>query len=327
MIDQASRNKISAWARNEKRVHSLPLLISPHPQGKTFEAFARELTQITPLIRIQPGSHGSGRESDLPGFLIKENIRYSALALDKELTPFLEALSCVQGPWPKPSDEIQALLDQIDLPCHLTLYIAQACPHCPGMVNTLIPLALFCDKIDLQIIDGILFPETALQDRVTSAPCLILDKGFRWIGAVGAREILSMIIGQDPSQMSALTLKTILEKGEADWISRQMVQADRIFEGFVQLLLDRTWSVRLGAMVVVETLGENHPDLASTLGPLLIPAFADIDIPVQGDILYALGETGNLETKAWIEKIIMDLEHPDLKDAAEDAIQAIESRQ
>lgn len=325
-MDQASRNKISAWVRNQKSVHSLTLLISSHPQAKTFEAFAGELAEITPLIRIRPGTHGPGRESPLPGFLIKENIRYSALALDRELAPFLEALSWARGAGPRPSREIQALLDQIDTPCRLTLYIAQACPHCPGMVNTLIPLALSCDKIELQIIDGILFPEMALRDKVVSAPCLILDRGFRWIGAVGAREILSMILGQAPSQLSAQTLKTILEKGDADWISRQMIQADRIFEGFVQLLLDETWSVRLGAMVVVETLGESHPDLAATLGPLLIPAFANKDIPVQGDILYALGETGNHETKAWIEKIRVDLEHQDLKDAAEDAIQAIASR-
>lgn len=324
LIDETSRNKILAWAKNENQPHSLCLLTSPHPKGEQFESFARELSGITPMI--QPTPQKSDREFPLPGFLVKENIQYSALALDKELAPFLEGLSCIQTQAPKPSAQIQELLDQIDIPRSLTLYIALSCPHCPKIVNTLIPLALFCPKIHLQIIDGTLFPETAQQDKVMSVPCLILDKGFRWTGAVEAREILSMIIGQDPSQLSAQTLKTILEKGDADWISRQMIQADTLFDGFVQLLLDTTWSVRLGAMVVVETLGENHPDLAAKLCPLLIPAFAHKDVPVQGDILYALGETGTLETKTWIKEILKTLEHPDLKEAAEDAIQAIEAR-
>jgi len=122
-----------------------------------------------------------------------------------------------------------------------------------------------------------------------STPCLILDNGFRWTGAVTAKEVLTMVTQRDVSQLSSQTLKTILEQGDADWISREMIRAGTLFNGFVQLLLHDTWSVRLGAMVVVETLVEECPDLALELCPILIRAFDDSAIPVQGDILYALG--------------------------------------
>ena len=159
-----------------------------------------------------------------------------------------------------------------------------------------------------------------------SAPCLILDNGFRWTGAVTAEEVLSMVTQRDVSLLSSQTLKTILEQGDADWISREMIRAGTIFKGFVKLLLHDSWSVRLGAMVVVESLGEESPELALELCPTLIRAFDHSAVPVQGDILYALGETGNLETKKWVGEVFKGLENEEVKEAAKDAIEAIESR-
>jgi len=194
------------------------------------------------------------------------------------------------------------------------------------MVERLIPMAASCPHIRLHIIDGSLFPEAAIADQVMSAPSLILDKDFRWTGTVPEEEIISMIINRDPSRLSTSTLKNILEAGDADWITDQMIQANSIFKGFVELLIHETWSVRLGAMVVVEELAEKAPDLGQTLVPVLTGLFAKKDIPIQGDILYALGEVGNLETREWIKGCISGTAHADLKDAADDAIDAIDSR-
>jgi alkyl hydroperoxide reductase subunit AhpF len=322
MIDATAGKHILTWEQKQTGKQTIELILTDHGEHKAFESFGRKLTALAPSIRIKP----SDRQDPLPGFLLKENITYAALALDRELPPFLKGLSCIRTRAPKPREPVQALLDKISIPCELTLYIAMQCPHCPGVVDTILPLAVFSDKITLRIIDGTLFPETAQRDKVMSAPCLILDNGFRWTGAVTAEEILSMITQRDVSQLSAQTLKTILEQGDADWISREMIRTGTLFKEFVQLLLHDTWSVRLGAMVVVETLGEEHPDLAEKLCPLLIREFDRRDIPVKGDILYALGETGNLETKTWIQEILKDLENEDLKEAAGDAIDAIESR-
>ena len=74
-----------------------------------------------------------------------------------------------------------------------------------------------------------------------------------------------MIIRPDPSELGTETLKHSLEKGDAQWICQQMIQAGQIFEGFAALLLHSTWSVRLGAMVVVETLAQKAPALAGKI--------------------------------------------------------------
>ena len=78
--------------------------------------------------------------------------------------------------------------------------------------------------------------------------------------------------------------------------------------------------------MVAEALAEKAPNLCAALAPVLMQEFNKKEIPVQGDILYALGEIGNLETKAWVLERMDKLDHDDLKDAAQDAVDAIESR-
>ena len=199
MINTTAKSTILAWQKEQTGQHPLEILLTDHGEQKNFESFGRNLSALAPSIRVNT----SARKNPLPGFILKENIIYSALALARELPPFLKGLSCIQTRTPRLADPIQALLDQIHVPCNLTLYIAMECPHCPGVLNTIFPLAVFSDKINLQIIDGTLFPETAQRDKVMSAPCLILDNGFRWTGAVTAKEVLSMITQRDVSSLSS----------------------------------------------------------------------------------------------------------------------------
>ena len=103
-----------------------------------------------------------------------------------------------------------------------------------------------------------------------------------------AHEILNMALHRDPVQLSAGSLQTILEQGDAAWITRQLVEKNQIFDGFMALLLHDTWSVRLGAMVIVEELCESAPKQAARLCPILMDRFDEKDIPVKGDILYGL---------------------------------------
>jgi glutaredoxin len=312
----------SDWAASQTQTHDLFMADTSHPEQPAFDAFASELIRSAPCVRIT----ASERQRQIPTLFISDNIGFSALPLDRELPPFLEAMACLADPVPLP-ETIQTRLKQISRPCHLTLFIAAACPHCPDMVRRLVPLAVFCKHIFLDIIDGSLFPEMAETHQVLSVPCLMLETDFRWTGYVDTEEILTQIIDQNPSRLSAKTFRQILEQGEADWISRRMIQADTIFRGFLELLLHPEWSVRLGAMVVVEHLAENAPSLAARLSPVLMKAFDDVsDISIQGDLLFMLGEVGDRTTSAWIEQKVPGLTHPDLMDAARDAVSAIEDR-
>lgn len=317
-MDKTTKEQIKTWTPLGRP--TLSIADTEHPEQKRFEAFARQWQEISASISWTDSS----QSADLPGFFLKNNILYSALPLERELSPFLKGLDSLDQP--NPGDGIQKTLDNIEVPCRLTLYIALQCPHCPGMVERLIPLAAACENIHLHIIDGSLFPEKAQKDKVMSAPCLILDDDARWTGAVAEEEILDMIVNKESMDLDTMALKTILEDGRAEWIAERMLASNRLFKGFSGLLLHEIWSVRLGAMVVVEALAEKAPALCADLEKILIDAFSTKDVPVQGDILYALGEIGSPDTRDWIAAHQEALSHEDLKDAAEDAMQSIEDR-
>ncbi|WP_299977027.1 thioredoxin family protein [Desulfobacula sp.] len=322
IFDPQSQALIQNWDQTIKNQVKIKRLTTTHAEDNQFINFANQLSGMTSRLVI----NAEKSEKDLPGLLLKENVFYSALPLGKELEPFLEALSQINGKHNMLSEPIRQTLDKIDIPVRLKLYIALECPHCPNVVRTVIPLALNCNNINLHILDGSLFPETAQKDGVLSAPCLILDDDFRWTGSVSADEIVKIITSRDPSQLSAGTLKTILEQGDASWVARQMIEKGKIFDAFIKLLLHETWSVRLGAMVVVEELAETDPELAARLCPTLIDLFDGKDIPIQGDILYALGEAGDAKTKEWLEKKLPRLVHQDLIDAATEALDSLKSK-
>jgi hypothetical protein len=317
-MDNMTKERIKAWTPLGRP--TLGIANTEHPEQKKFESFARQWQEISAAISWRQSSQPAA----LPGFFLKNNILYSALPLERELLPFLKGLDSLEKP--HPAGDIQKTLDNIEAPCRLTLYIALQCPHCPGMVERLIPLAAACEKIYLHIIDGSLFPDKAQEDKVMSVPCLILNDDTRWTGAVAEEEIVDMIVNKESMDLDTKALKTILEDGRAEWITQRMLTSNRLFKGFSGLLLHETWSVRLGAMVVVEALAEKAPALCSDLEKILIEVFSTKDIPVQGDILYALGEIGTPDTRDWIAAQQEALSHEDLKDAAKDAIQSIEDR-
>ncbi len=318
-FDEQSTSLIQNWDQAIKDQIKIKLITADHIENNQFLNFTKKLLDTAPKLIIE----SEKGEKELPCFMLKENITYSALPLSRELTPFLEALSQIDSNEIRLSDSILQSLDKIDIPVSLKLYIALECPHCPNVVKTLMPLAMVCKNLHLHIIDGTLFPETATKDGVMSAPCLILDDDFRWTGEVSAQEVIKMITDRDPSQLSAVTLKNIIEQGDASWIAGQMIEKKKIFDGFIKLLLHEVWSVRLGAMVIVEELVETDPELAAKLCPKLIDLFDTKDVPVQGDILYVLGEAGSSETKKWINNKITTLEHQDLIDAANDALDTL----
>ncbi len=322
IFDQETTRMIRTWNQDQEQDVNLKLILADLPENEQFISIGNELENIAEKLTLTQ----TKKENTLPGFGLNENIVFSALPLQKELKPFLGALSQISTNVTTLSREIKDKLDEIKMPVSLKLYIALACPHCPAMVETAIPLALYCKNIHLEIIDGSLFTQKAQQDKVMSAPCLILDDDFRWSQYVESMEIVKMITGRDPSQLGAQTLKIILEDGDAQWLVDQMINKGSVFENFYKLIFHETWSVRLGAMVVVEELCAKAPELSSTMCPVLIESFNSHDITVQGDILYALGESGSGKTQSWINEILPSLTNQELIDAAEDALESIESR-
>ena len=130
---------------------------------------------------------------------------------------------------------------------------------------------------------------------------------------------------QDPSALSAASLEMMIQDGNAGQLARMMIDEDKIFQAFYEVLTHFSLSVRLGAMVAMEELIEEKPDLAAlTIAPLL-ERFDGVSETVQGDILYVLGELGHPDVKERLESVLKGDFSADVKEAADEAIAKIKN--
>ncbi|MFH1155717.1 MAG: thioredoxin family protein [Pseudomonadota bacterium] len=314
--------QIDGWAEAATGPMTLTCVLTGHGCDRDLETFCRNLSMAVPAVTWKTEK----AESGLPHIRISETMKVSAVPMDRELAPFLEALSLVREGASTLSPDLGSVISSLDIPVRLKVYIAPQCPHCPVVVRSLFSLAAASDRIRLHLIDGTLFTREAQADSILSVPCIILDDDFRWTGNVSQADVVDMIVTRDPFRMSGESLKLVLEEGRASWIADQMIRHNRLFPGLIPLLTHPGWSVRLGAMVVVEGLAAGSPDLAADLAAPLWEVFAGADITVKGDILYALGEVGDEDDRLCLKGLISTLDEGELREAAEDAVESIEMR-
>jgi len=322
-LNDKDRAIIDGWAQQKQGSIVLGQVITETPGDAAIKQFCDVLMETVPFINANAITI---ENKELPSIQVMDNVFFSALPREKLLPVFLESLDLAMGGTPVVEKDVSDILAAIDIPVGLKLYVATQCPHCPGVVRSMVHMAAACSQIDLHVIDGTWFDRAAAKDGVLSAPCLILDNDFRWTGAVSMKEVAQVAARRDPALLGTASLRAILEEGNADWICEKIKAHGAILPGFVGLLNHEIWSVRLGAMVVVEDLAQEVPALALQLVPLVLPLFENADVTVKGDLLYALGEVGDASVADIIVRMMETFDDEDLMEAARDALSAIEER-
>ncbi len=292
--------------------------------GEKMAAFCDRLRQLAPAWKIS-------RESELPfpapALVIgrHRNIAYQVEPTGKFLDYLLQGLENDYGQNQHREADENDLLNKIDLPAALKLYVAVQCPNCPQSIRQLQGLASRNQKIKLNIIDAQLFSQAALGDQVRSVPTLILDDRLRWTGPVGTDELLTQCIQRDPVQLSAASLRQLIEAGDAARVSEMMVSAGRLIPSFLDLLVHERWSVRLGAMVTAEYLAEAAPDLSHKLCEMLWERFERISPQVQGDVIQVLGQVDSDITRNKLRHIASGPYDGEVKTAAAEVLEEMAS--
>ncbi len=314
MNDQDKRH-IENWMTNEPASITLRLARGEHQGADLLAGFCDDFKALVPAVRILNASDDPFKS---PAIIIgsHENIAYQAVPTDKELAPFLEALAAADGDKTKTSSP-----PQIGLPADLSLFVARQCPHCPAVVRQLLNLAGSNPQLRLTIIDGQLFEELTAANDIRSVPTLILDNQLRWTGQINLQEVVDQCVKRDPSQLSAASLRQIIESGEAERLSTMMADSNRIYPAFLELLLHERWSVRLGAMVTVEYLADENPDLAVKLVDQIWNRFEGLPEPVQGDTVQVMGQIPGDLAQSCLEHIVAGDFPESVKEAAAEELE------
>lgn len=318
MFSAFEEKKILKFNDQLSRDITISLVDSEHAHHKAFQEFCDNLRHLVPGIKI---TRDEGTRKEPPQILIGDRLRYQTVPAGHELQPFLNALTAFGSESPAIADPALNRLKKDKLPATLTLFIAPQCTFCPNVVQQLFPLPLVDDKIQLTIIDGTLFPESAQEHKIQAVPTLLLDEQFRWTGSVPLDEIINTINTRDPASMGAVSLENILKEGQAHRLAAMMLEAGQIFPAFYDLLIHPKWPTRLGAMVVMEEIAGRNRAMAAEAIDFLWDEFYRQPDQVKGDILYMFGEMGGRRVAAWLEEVLAGEYNEEVKEAAKEAFE------
>ncbi len=323
MMTPQDKEKLLLW--NEKiknEIHITLVLSDGYQANNAMDKFCSTLSSFLPKIVVE---RKKVAEESSPAIEIGERLRYRAVPLGPELEPFLEAVTFQESLLKELPKTVQDKLIKIRVPAMLKLYIAPQCPFCPAAVRKFVALSFANEYVNLQVIDGIMFPDAAESDNIQSAPTVTFDD-FRWSGTIRLQEVVDVISNRDPAGLSAITLNDMIRNGGASQVAQLMIEHHSIFPGFIDLLIDEKWPVRLGAMVAVEEIIERDPGLASQVIEPVLRRFPSLDDQAKGDMIYLMGETGTLDTISRLKSAFDGLSSDELKTFAVEAIESIEAR-
>jgi HEAT repeat protein len=98
-----------------------------------------------------------------------------------------------------------------------------------------------------------------------------------------------------------------------------ILEAEKLFPAFYDVLTHDKWPIRLGAMVVIEEIVAKNRDLAADALSPLWDRFHGASVQIQGDILYVLGEIGDPRSVPWLRTVLSGSFDREVKEAAREA--------
>lgn len=313
---------IAGWVAGTKRPGMITLRLSGDPRADALSSFCERLSRLAPGVSVLKEEAGADA---LPGIRVGHNVIYHAVPSQRELEPFLENLSRLLEEPPGGPSPLGPLAEVPPLPAFLKIFVTPACPFCPTTVREILPVCATFPFVQVAVIDGALFPELAQTHGIKAVPTVILDDAFRWTGTLKAKELLEVLAHRDPSGLSAAALERMLKEGDAKRLSEMMIRKKEIFPAFLDLLFHVSWSVRMGAMVVVEELSERDPELAREVIEPVQARFDQAEDTVKGDLLYVLGELRVARLIPVFHRILAGPYSKEVKDAAQEAIEKMQA--
>jgi alkyl hydroperoxide reductase subunit AhpF len=301
---------------------TIGMRLTDDPRSRDIEGFCDRLVRLAPKIRMR---REEAATASLPAILVGPRLSYCGIPSYNELAPFIEALAFLNAGKTDLPETIVGRLQHVRPPASVSLYVAPLCKFCPDVVRRLLPLPFAVDGLRMRIIDGVLFKDAAEEDRVRSVPTVILDNHYRWTGGVTLPQLCEAVENRDPTKLDKAALQRLVTESGAYDLARMMLNSGRVFEAFLELLIEENFTVRLAAMVTMEELTAANLTLArQVIAPLWKRYPRSVD-SVKGDILYIFGELQSPQSLPYLRSVLAAEENPEIREAAQEALEKIES--
>lgn len=311
------QDRIAAFAADLNPALRVQYFSSAEDEDDTLAHFAERLESALPRLSLRQEALAPGQ---LPYLQIGDGLRCAWVPKDAKLDLFLKALAWAAGAQAPPAPAVP--INPPDLPAEIRLYLADACPHCHQVLEMLLPLAFVDPMIRLTLIDAQVHVQQSAKDAVRSVPTTLLDS-YGWSGVFPLEELVSLIQQRSPVSLGPTALEMMLSKGQAGELAALMQTEGKIFPAYYEIVTHPLWSVRLGALVVAETLAETAPQLANAMAGPLWERYPELEIAVKGDVVYLLGEIGAVALTPELRAAYQTETDPELRDALSETLEKL----
>jgi hypothetical protein len=317
---KARSEDIRAWNESLPKHVDLKLIRTDDERTTLFTAFLDQISALAPGIRV---SEEKGDQDTIPAFQIEDSWTFHLVPEGTELDPFLELLkNAAIGDVGIPSHLLERL-KPVDTPTLVDIFVTTQCPNCPALMAQVCRIPFANRLVRVRAFDGMLFTEKAAEHSIRAVPTVLLADGHRFTGQVGEDEVIDGIINRDPARMGAETFARMINAGDAGGLAEMMLKRGQVFPGFVELLSSELFSLRLGAMVAMEEMGEANPALALEALEILWGRMDKAGPSAKGDMVYLIGKLGNETWRPSLERLLRDVSSPELGEAIKDALASL----
>ncbi len=288
-------------------------LVNPTKEMKDFE----KLKEFGAEVEIVDGEN--------PAIIISKGdieITYMAIPIQMEFEPFLKTLAMLA------KDEVH---ENLKLNCEgeIKVFIAPVCPHCAQVVESINKIAIANPSIKVKIIDVMLYPELGEKYEITSAPTVVI-KDVKLVGEYTIEELFEwvkkVLCGEDYKTDYYVIL---LKDGKIEEVKKDVEKNDKNLIALVNVLEKPEIMARVGAIMILEEIGEKNPNklikIKDRLIEMLKRGTSKEDLTVIQDVVYLIGKIGDTEDIKLLEKL-KELGDEDIKDAVDEAIEEIMER-
>ena len=287
---------------------------------------ARQISGVSMnRIRIEEWEQSPlpGKPSVAPASGDNPNVHYFAAPEGGELAPFLEFILGMGGDEQSFQSYTDASLEQLATPCHVMIFIAPTCPHCPYLVRSALRLAVRRPLLTISVVDAVHFEGLAQRYKVKHTPTTIINDGLTLVGRLTPVELAGYVLRVAESGSLTWILESMIKAGRAEDAADVMCSQKQP-EAILPIYLSREFSLRMGALVALEAALEKTPEILDSIIDELTSLLFKEDVGLRGDTAELLGKTGNPAAIPALRKAAEDPD-PDVREAVAEALQFLEN--
>ena len=304
-----------------------PVVLTVHPEDSSYGAALADLAAS--IAAVAEGGVVVEQGAGLPatpalslGRGDRRAIHYLALPEGMEGPPFVEALLGLAGALPEADG---ALLEELERPVELMVFVASACPHCANAVRAANRLALASPLVTSIVVDAQRCPDLAGCFSARSVPMTVLDGGLTETGVVPIEDLAGRILARDEAEHGPRVFRSWIEAGRVEDAAAELA-AGCGGSHLVAVWRESATALRMGLMLAAELALEDDRSALDNIVPQLLPLLEGPDVSLRGDTADLLGRIGHPSAEGPLRRLLSDT-NPDVAEIAAEALEELEERE